>query len=143
MREYYLGDKNLPTLEPAEQERLFQEAISDWEISGSKAAWDRMWIRVHECCRALALKIAPGKDKVEERAMDATITVMDRIKRLNKHPNKLSSYCFWPVVGALQGPKAKKEDMELALQDEIEKFNELKHDEVRGICRVELMCTDD
>lgn len=142
MREY-LGDNYSPTLKPADQERLFQEAINDWEISGSKEAWDRMWIRIYECCRALALKIAPGKDKVEERAMDATVIVMDRIKRLNKHPNKLSSYCYWPVVGALQGPKAKREDMEMNLQDEIEKFEELKYETVRGICRQDLMNTED
>lgn len=135
--------QNKEHLSTEEQERLFQEAMKEWDNTKSKDAWDRMWARVYECCKALAIKKAPGKPLLEERAMDATILVMDRIERLRARPEKLSSYCYWPVVASIQGPKAKKEDQELAMQDEIEDYTELKHDEIRGICRIELMNTED
>lgn len=126
-----------------EQESLFQEAINEWDNTKSKDAWNRMWVRVYECCKAIAIKKAPGKPLLEERAMDATILVMDRIERLRVHPEKLSSYCYWPVIASIQGPKAKKEDQELAMQEEIDDYEEVKHETIRGICRTEFMCTED
>lgn len=128
---------------PEEQEELFQEAMKEWDSTNSKDAWDRMWLRVYECCKAIAIKKAPGKPLLEERAMDATILVMDRIERLGNHPARLSSYCYWPVIASIQGPKARKEDLELALQDELEGFEEVKHETIRGVCRPELMNTED
>lgn len=130
-------------LNPEEQEKLFQEAMKEWDSTNSKDAWDRMWLRVYECCKAIAIKKAPGKPLLEERAMNATILVMDRINRLKARPEKLSSYCYWPVIASIQGPKAKKEDQELAMQEELENYDELKHEEIRGICRPELMDTED
>lgn len=101
-------------LEPSLQESLFQSAFSKWEANGKRndKNWAEMWFRVAECCRAICLKIAPGKPLTEERSIDATIMVMDRIVRLNKHPQKLSSYCFWPCKACLQGPKPMREDLE-------------------------------
>jgi len=141
-----LGKKlqNKEHLSPEEQEELFQEAMSKWDRTKNKKAWDEMWFRVYECCKAIAIKKAPGKPLLEERSMDAACLVMDRIERLGARPEKLSSYCYWPVVASIQGPKAKKEDQELAMQDEIEDYEEVQtNDEVRGICRLELMNTID
>lgn len=133
------GRKSLPV---SVQEQQFQDAFERWEGSGKvdKGAWDEMWLRVIECCRALALKIAPGKPLVEERSLDGAILVMDRIVRLQTHPRKLSSYCYWPVREALQGPKVVREDMELQLYEE---YEEQKRDEIRGVCREDLMNTID
>lgn len=134
-----LGDVMSPKL----QEALFQEAICNWERTRDVIYWEQMWMRVLECCKALALKIAPGKPLVEERSVDAAIKVMDRIERLNKHPNKLSSYCYWPVKEALQGPQAMHEDLEECLYEEYEEQTQDKACYVLGICRKELMNTDD
>lgn len=100
-----------------EQESIFQEALCNWELTKEKKYWDIMWLRVYECCRSIALRIAPGKPMVEERALDATIKIMDRIERLKKHPAKLSAYCYLPTLGEVQGPKAVKEDRESYFED--------------------------
>lgn len=108
--------KEMPTqtrLTPKEQESIFQSALKDWIQSNSKPSWDIMFLRVYECCKAIALTKAPGKPFLEDRAMDATITIMDRIRR-GARPSLLSSYCYWPLIGAIQGEKAKREDRELS-----------------------------
>lgn len=140
------------------QEAEFQSAFNLWEQNGKKfdKNWERMWIRVSECCKAICLKIAPGKPQTAERSVDATIMVMDRIIRLNKHPQKLSSYCFWPCKAALQGPKAMREDLEginydvedtpiniLGERDYSVYYEPYIQEGVRGIWRAELVNTID
>lgn len=109
-----LEEQNIPV---AEQERIFQEALCSWELTRDKKYWDIMWFRVYECCRSIALRIAPGKPLIEERALDAAIKIMDRIERLKRHPAKLSAYCYLPTLGELQGPKAVREDRESYYED--------------------------
>lgn len=102
-------------LSPQVQEQMFQDAMREWVDTSSKQSWDSMFTRVYEFCKAMALTKAPGKPFLEDRAMDATITIMDRIRR-GARPNRLSSYCYWPLIGAIQGDKAKREDRELSYE---------------------------
>lgn len=138
MRDYL---KLNSSLNPKEAEEVFQEAFKEWETTNSKKAYDIMWIRVYECCRAIALRIAPGKPLVEERALEAAITIIERMIRLKQHPNKLSSWCYLPVRYALQGNKAIREDREMQYDDTLN-TNKI-FEPVRGICRQELVNTAD
>lgn len=133
------------SLSPVEQEALFQDALKKWEETGDKVFWDRMFMRVWECCRAMAIRLAPGKPLIDNRAMDAAIIIMDRIKRNKSRPMKLSAFCYWPVQAAIHGPKAIKEDRELQYHEEYEEQtqDENTYETVRGICRMELMNTLD
>lgn len=127
-------------LDPKVQEQMFQDALSEWERDGSEAAWGRVWERVIAACRACALKIAPGKPHVEERAMDAVITIMRGIKERGLRPKKLSSYVYWPVRGALHSRSCMHEDQELQLHTEYEEQKQLErgYETVRGIYRPEM-----
>lgn len=132
--------RNDHNLSPKEQEARFQEALDHWVHNGDKKSWDEMWFRVIECCRALALKIAPGKQHVEERALDAAATIMKGIKERGLRPEKLSSYCYWPCRGSIQGKAAQHEDQELQLHLEYEEQKQLErsYETVRGIYRPEM-----
>lgn len=108
-----LMSRGRPKAKPSEQELEFQNAYSKWVASGDKSSYDVMWIRIRECCNALASKLLKGlyTSTFDDRVMDATIKCMENVIK-GEHPRKLSSYCYWPVVGAVWGPKAKKEDKE-------------------------------
>ncbi len=106
-------------LNPKEAEAVFMKALAEWKSSGSKEAWRVMWERVVECCRAIAIYKCPGFPMVDDRAMDASIHVMELIGR-NYTPNSgsLSKFCSYPVTAALYGPKAVREDSEACVDDE-------------------------
>lgn len=128
-------------MSPKEQEGLFQYYMNLWVETGLKKYWDQMFLRVIECCRAIAIKKAPGKRLLDERSLSAACIVMDRIERLKVRPNKLSSYCYWPVIECIQGKKAMYEDQELQIHEEYKET--MINEEIRGICRRELMNTED
>lgn len=105
-------------LNPKEAEAVFMKALAEWEATGSNEAWRVIWERVVQCCRAIAIYKCPGFPLVDDRAMDASIHVMELLKRGYK-PNSgsLSKFCSYPVTAALYGPKAIKEDSELGIDD--------------------------
>lgn len=105
-------------LNPKEAEAVFMKALAEWEATGSNEAWQVMWERVAACCRAIGIYKCPGLSLVDDRAMDASIHVMELIKRGYK-PNSgsLSKFCSYPVTAALYGPKAVKEDTELSFDE--------------------------
>ena len=105
-------------LNPKEAEAVFMKALAEWKSSGSKEAWRVMWERVVECCRAIAIYKCPGFSTVDDRAMDASIHVMELISR-NYTPNKgsLSKFCSYPVTAALYGPKAVAADSESSFDE--------------------------
>ena len=148
---------------PSLQEEQFQNAYSKWEASGylDGDAWNIMFYRVHEVCNAIASKMCMGiyNHMFEDRVMDATIYFMNRIYKEHIHPNKLSSWCYLGVKGYIYGAKQQREDKELSyesfysqedgmdvavdiLGNTVEIGNNI-NEEIRGICRQELMNTLD
>lgn len=132
---------------PKEQEELFQRAYDDWVSSGRSdlSAWNEIWSRVYEACKAIALKICNNcyVPCLEERVMDCTITLVERFERTGNRPRKLSSYCYLPMRGVLYNEKYQKQDRELSYE-EYKEYEEITIcDEVRGICRKEMMTTRD
>lgn len=100
-------------------ESLFQKAYD----SGDREEQFKCVFRV---CYALVLKIlrkrltSIAEDLVYDKALDATIKIMDRIERLKTRPNKLTSYCYWPSYEACFGAKQKQ------FEDQIELWSDYK-----------------
>jgi hypothetical protein len=98
-------------LTPAENEALFQET-DDWSIK---------WYCVTFACENLAKKqlqgINIGPEKFEQRVGEAVFECMEKIKRGDK-PDKLSSWCYWPVRRALWSKSAIQEDRECLSYEE-------------------------
>lgn len=132
--------RQLSPKDPKEQEQMFQQAMAHWSEFHDQESYNEMWARVQEACKALALKIAPGKPHIIERSLDAAIVVMQGIVERGLRPRKLSSYCYWPCRGQLQGKLAQQEDGELQLADQYEEQTQDKvgYDNVRGIYRPEM-----
>lgn len=120
---------------PSEQESAFQEAMSKWVANpDDKKAYDEMWLRVHECCKAAASKICKGipmpSDVFHDRVMEATMKCMRYILDNGKRPIKLSSFCYLPTLGSMQGPRARREDTELSYEASVENGYEAAINEI-------------
>ena len=127
-------------LSPKEQEARFQQAMAHWSEFHDQESYNEMWARVQEACKALALKIAPGKPRIIERSLDAAIVVMQGIVERGLRPRKLSSYCYWPTRGQLQGKLAQQEDTEASYNDIYEEQTQDKcgKEAILGIYRPEM-----
>lgn len=87
-----------------ERQAEFDAAYKDWLDTGSKKSWDIAFMRVIDACTNIAKRLMKGKPynpMTEERAMDAAIIIMDRLKRLKYYPVTLSSYCYLPTYKEL------------------------------------------
>lgn len=90
-----------------EKEQRFQEIYDDWKNCGKYN--DEMWNLVIDCCKNIALTIVrrnslygPRVALIEERATDAAIDVIRRMKENNVHPDCLRSYASSWVTYHLQ-----------------------------------------
>jgi len=96
-----------------ERQAEFDAAYKKYLDTGSKEAWDTAFIRVVDACQNIAKRLMQGKPynpMTEERAMDAAIIIMDRLKRLRYYPVTLSSYCYLPTYKELFDIKAQRYD---------------------------------
>lgn len=98
----------------AQTELSFQEHLKGYRATGCKKDWDEMWFLVYDCCKNMALGMlkfhAETPDEVLfGRINEATCKIMQNIKD-GVNPKKLSSYCYLPTLGYIQGSKAQRED---------------------------------
>lgn len=95
------------SLSIVDRERRFQDIYNDWKESGKHN--DEMWQLVIDCCKNIALTIIKRNSLygqrvslIEERAMDAAIDVIRRMKENDVHPDCLRSYASSWVTYHLQ-----------------------------------------
>lgn len=76
-----------------------------------------MWMAVQFCCSNLAKKLLKGvkAPDFEGKVLDATIKCMDKINN-GEMPQKLSSFCYWPVFGVLYDRKLQKEERTISYE---------------------------
>lgn len=89
------------------KEQRFQEIFDDWKEHDKYN--DEMWELVMDCCKNIALTIikrnslyGPRVSLTEERAEDAAIDVIRRMKENDVHPECLRSYASSWVTYHLQ-----------------------------------------
>lgn len=115
---------------PKEQEDEFQRLYDIWintqDRKEQKKAFDLMFIRILEVCKAIGKKIntAPNNPFLEERCLDAAIYFANRIKTTKIRPNKLSSWCYLGVKGFLYRPLYIREDREESYEEIFEEWND-------------------
>lgn len=95
-----------------DNERTFQDAMSQWAATGDKQYWECMWVCVHKACLYMAKNKCYNivvRD-LEDKVMDATLDVMNKIKNDGVRPSKLSSFCYLYTIGRLWGKKEQRWD---------------------------------
>ena len=93
--------------EVEENERAFQEAMSQWVTTGDKQYWDTMFFCIHKACLYMAKSKCYGivARDLNDKVMDAVLDIMNRIKNDGVRPEKLSSFCYLYTIGKLWSKK--------------------------------------
>lgn len=108
-----------------EREEQFQLELNKWSQTHSKDSYNKLWFYIYDCCTNIML--SKGKKhtiyNLEDKAMDATLKIMNKIVKENVRPTKLSSYCYYPCIEQLYGNKTRREENELDLIDNYEYTN--------------------
>ena len=96
---------------PKECEEQFQIELKEYRESQSKKSWELMWHLVSYCCSDLAKLKLKGVvcPDFEGKVTDATIKCMQKILD-GENPKKLSSFCYYPVIGVIWDRKLQKEE---------------------------------
>lgn len=105
-----------------ENEEAFQKAwYLYWHQETTKAGMEKqklmMWNCVYLCCENMCKSKGKGIviPNLEEKAMDATIKVMAKVQN-GFRPQKLSSYCYFPVIEQLYNKQVQKIEKELSYE---------------------------
>ena len=96
---------------PKECEQQFQIELKRYRATNSKTSWDLMWAMVNDCCSNIAKSKLKGVKcpDFDGKVMDATIKCMEKISN-GEDPSKLSSFCYFPVIGIIWDRKLQKEE---------------------------------
>lgn len=93
--------------EVEDNENTFSRALSLWVETQEKQYWDTMFYCVHKACLYMAKSKCYGivvRD-LNDKVMDATLDVMNKIKNDGVRPEKLSSFCYLYTIGKLWSKK--------------------------------------
>lgn len=76
-----------------------------------------MWYLVSDCCSNIAKSKLNGVKcpDFDGKIMDATIKCMEKI-RDGTNPRKLSSFCYFPVIGVIWDRKLQKEERTISYE---------------------------
>lgn len=76
-----------------------------------------MWMMVNDCCSNIAKSKLKGVKcpDFDGKVMDATIKCMEKIIN-GEDPEKLSSFCYFPVIGIIWDRKLQKEERTISFE---------------------------
>lgn len=102
---------------PKECEEQFQIELKRYRATQSNNSWNLMWMMVSDCCSNIAKSKLKGIicPDFEGKVTDATIKCMQKIME-GENPGKLSSFCYWPVVGVIYDRKLQKEERTISYE---------------------------
>lgn len=93
--------------EVEDNENTFSKALSLWVDTQEKQYWDTMFYCVYKACLYEAKSKCYGivvRD-LNDKVVDATLDVMNKIKNDGERPKKLSSFCYLYTIGKLWSKK--------------------------------------
>lgn len=117
-------NKTKEQLDKAEED--FQTAYEEWYDTGSKDAWDKMFLLVLDCCTNIIKSKLKGVtcEDFDGKCLDSAMKCMENILK-GDHPQKLSSYCYTRTLQPLYNKKTKFNDRAISLEGYYEDHPEL------------------
>lgn len=115
-----------------ENEKKFQEAFD-------KGDWDTMWMCVLFACKNICKSKANGIviNDLDEKALDATIRVMEKIKT-GFRPDKLSSTVYLYCIGRLYDKKNIRWERSSSFEESFENYAFITDEEnFQHLCKAE------
>lgn len=102
---------------PKECEEQFQIELRKYRLNENKRSWEQMWLMVQDCCSNIAKSKLKGVicQDFDGKVLDATLKCMQKIKD-GEDPEKLSSFCYFPVIGVIWDRKLQKEERTISYE---------------------------
>ena len=106
----------LKYLDPKEFALLYEE----WKAKGKPQGndplyakiWDGVTNAVKACIGALQARYHCQYQDYDEKVLDGTILIMNKLLTMDDEPKNIINMCYLPVLGVCCGPKARQKDFE-------------------------------
>lgn len=101
---------------PSEFAALYEE----WKAKGKPKGNDKLYTRVWDgvvnavkaCVGALQARYHCKYQDYEDKVMDSTILIMNKLLTMDDTPKNIVNMCYLPVLGVCCGPKARRKEFE-------------------------------
>ena len=106
----------------------FRKLYEEWAAAGKPTGnnqlyikiWDGVTNAVKACIGSLQSRYHCEYQNYDEKVLDGTITVMEKLLKMNEPPRNIVSMSYLPVLGVCCGSKAineEKDDMALSIDN--------------------------
>lgn len=100
--------------------REFAVLYDEWKAKGKPKGNDKLyrqvWLgvtnAVKACIGALQARYHCRYQDYEDKVMDSTILIMNKLLTMDDTPKNIVNMCYLPVLGVCCGPKARQKDFE-------------------------------
>lgn len=103
-------------IDPAEFSKLYEEWAKQGKPTGNNPLYLKIWCSitnsVKACIGALQTKYHCKYKDYEDKVMDASIVIINRLLTMEDTPKNIVNMCYLPVLGICCGPKARKKEIE-------------------------------
>lgn len=103
-------------IKPEEFEALYNEWDAIGKPQGNNALYIKIWNSVENavkaCIGALQNRYHCKYQNYDEKVVDGTILIMNKLMNMTDAPKNIVSMCYLPVLGICCGPKAIQSEFE-------------------------------
>lgn len=114
----------LKYLNPSDFKKLYEEWAKEGKPTGNNQLyikiWDGVQNAVRACIGALQSRYHCQYQDYNEKVMDGTILIIDKLLKMNESPRNIVNMAYLPVLGICCGQKAinaEKEDNALSMDN--------------------------
>lgn len=112
MRKY----EYLKYVNPDDFKKLYEEWTKEGKPQGNNPLYVKIWSTTTEsvkaCIGALQTKYHCKYQDYEDKVMDSTILIMNKLLTMDDTPKNIVNMCYLPVLGVCCGPKSRQKEFE-------------------------------
>lgn len=101
---------------PSEFEALYNEWAAKGKPKGNDKTYTQIWFgvtnAVKACVGALQARYHCKYQDYEDKVMDATMLIIDKLSRMTDSPKNIVNMSYLPTLGVCCGPKARQKEFE-------------------------------
>ena len=109
-------EQYLQYLDPKEFAALYEEWKAKGKPKGNDKLYTQVWLGVENavkaCIGALQARYHCKYQDYEDKVMDSTILIMNKLLTMDDTPKNIVSMSYLPVLGICCGPKARQKEFE-------------------------------